>query len=312
MMKKNLKYILGIVTTLVCSLVMSAHHRPLKRMYVDGLYCPKEEWPVMASYLSYTVPQLSTYYMDNMRFYNRITMFESEDFKEEYPQACLHTPIMSEFIKEINDSISKRILTNNLRDVQIKYSLDNIYWSGINAYKFLNLGKEDIKNYNIIFDAKQNTFYVDIETEDPEDYNEYFFRSNKIFKVSTNNQLKDLIKGVLRENQLNSEKEALEVVLYYWWLYSGIDVYITNIKKEELDYSDNYFTGYEYIDGELIIIRILTDHAFEYINKIGNETLLMDVPGASMIDFHKFRYDYELINGTFQPTLNEAEYHREK
>lgn len=116
---------------------------------------------------------------------------------------------------------------------------------------------------------------MDIETEDPEDYSEYFFRSNKIFKVSINNQLKDLIKGVLRENQLNSEKEALEVVLYYWWLYSGIDVYITNIKKEELDYSDNYFTGYEYIDGELIIIRILTDHAFEYINKIGNETLLM-------------------------------------
>lgn len=141
--KKNLKYILGIGAVLICCLVMSAHHRPLKRVYIDGLYCPKEEWSVMVSYLSYTVPQLSTYYMDNMRFYNRITMFESEYFKEEYPQACLHTPIMSEFIKEINDSISKSILTNNLSDVQIKYSLDNIYWSGINAYKFLNLGKEN-------------------------------------------------------------------------------------------------------------------------------------------------------------------------
>ena len=297
--------IFGIVIS-ISFCIFSQNQKNGSKVYIDNLFIPMEnelDYPI--TNIFYRTPQLLTYYMENYMFaklyFDKGIYVPSSETGKSYgffkTTLTFRTPYASELFLEINDSITNYLLNHQLYDYTIKYFLDDEFLYGSNAYDIVKVNKDNVRNYTLICDSLNKEIIVDICQK--ELLGRWSFVKNKIYKVKLNDEITEFIKSnILRHNQLDLERDVLE--LMFDRFQSCLSLTIRNISKEEMKYYDNYFTGFDIVDNTVIVLRMLTGDAFEYLDKIEKDTLSIDQFTSNGYNRNKFLYNYQINNGEFE------------
>lgn len=282
------------------------------KFYVDNLLVPMEyesDFPI--TNIFYRTPQLFTYYMENYMFapmygyrdgyINRLDTATGVWYYRPNYVAGIRTAYASELFLEINDSITNYLINHNLYDYAVKYYIDDEFMYGSNAYWIVRVDKSRLRNYTLICDTLNKEILVDICLNDSLTMRR--FVKNKIYKVGLNDEIKEFIKSdILKHNQLDSERDVLEVTFNMY--YNNLCMALRNVPKREIEYYDNYFTGYDSIDSNIVIVRMLTGDGFKYVDKIKQDTISFDKTLGHRLRAKKFLYNYSIDNGEYKQIRN--------